>query len=158
MNLLGISLRRPQNFKGSLSWQAFSVVTVWSDRRKAHFLLLLSVLLGQPPAASLRQVPPKTAGLPVLFAVQPKTVRPPPTIIHYSSCQLEPFYSFHGNLYPAPALHEIYTEIRRYFFPFVTLSQGQFKKNLHSIQLSLLCISVMQIYLEAYPVGAQTGH
>lgn len=35
------------------------------------------------------------------------------------------------------------------------LSQGQFKKNLHSIQLSVLRISVMRIYQQADPEGVQ---
>lgn len=62
MNLLGASLWRSHNFKGSSFWQSFSVVTMWSDRRKAHFLLWLSLLPWQAPAAPLWQVPPRTPG------------------------------------------------------------------------------------------------
>lgn len=79
-----------------------------------------------------------------VFAVQPKTVPPPPAISHYSNCRWKPFYRFHGNLYPALALHEIYSEIRGYFFPFVNLSQGQFKKKSTQYQTAFaayLCIA-----------------
>lgn len=158
MNLLRVSLWRSQNFKGSILWQSFSVVTVWSDRTKARFLLWLSLLpkehQGHPGTEGCS---PSLASLCVCSSTKdcsPSTC----SNCRCSNCRWKPFYSFHGNLYPALALHEIYSEIRGYFFPFVNLSQGQFKKNLHSTKQYLLRIFVLQIYLEVYLEGVQTGH
>lgn len=144
MNLLGVSLSRSPNFKGSILWQSFPVVTLWSDWRKAYFLPWFSLLSWQTSAAFLCQVSLRTTRTRphFLFAVQTDKDCSPSTS-YYSPQQLsvETFYSFHRNLYPTPTLHEIYSEIHYYFFLFVNLSQGQFLK-IYTISNCLCCVSL----------------